>query len=460
MVQFYSTDGKYSFYENFANDETKLKELQENIKLAKDELEIAKSNTYKVLQQKQNSNSNLEKINKELKTTITKLEVVISELEYRQEEAILNNTKAKKNKVDLEKQLTILSKNLDKSILKLNHEKENYKKILTKYNLANENKLMIDDLIKNHQLKTNELEALIIKEKNDVDILIKQKDNASDNVNSKEKALVTAIAEVKKAKADKDVISIKLDKENNEYQKMDKTISKLREKVIQAHNNLSEKTLYLEILNGSLDESAAKLEKSKIDNNKIISMKKLKQADIEEYKLIKESQEKELILIEKKQKSLDAYKELLIAKKNKFESDYNSTEEQHNSALEYEKVASDNYNNSLNSLNNLEIKKDILLENNIINSIESQLSSDKKDDKINDLEILKQKQKLEIAEKNEKEAVIGRKIEQDKLNKLDVVEKFTDIYEYNKGEDCTISIITILLIIILSGYLTGIIKRK
>jgi len=71
-----------------------------------------------------------------------------------------------------------------------------------------------------------------------------------------------------------------------------------------------------------------------------------------------------------------------------------------------------------------------------------------------------QKQKLEIAEKNEKEAVIGRKIEQDKLNKLDVVEKFTDIYEYNKGEDCTISIITILLIIILSGYLTGIIKRK
>ena len=326
--------------------------------------------------------------------------------------------------------------------------------------MANDNKLNIDNFIEDHNSKTVLLENKIVKEKNDVDILIKKRDIADTIISSKEKALVNAIAEVKKAKADKDVISIQLDKENDEYKTIDKTISKLRETVIQAYNNLSEKTLYLEILNGSLDESAAKLEKSKINKNKIESQKKIMEADLEEYKLIKKSQEKEMVLIEKKQNSLDAYKELLIAKKDKFETEYKTTKEKHNSTLISEKIATDNYNNALKSLNDLEIKKDTLLENNIINSIESQLSNEKKDDEINKLKILKQQQILDIAKKNEKEAVIDRQLEQQKLSKLDNTEKFTNTYEYNKGEDCTISIITILLIIILAGYYTGIIKKN
>ena len=462
MVQFYSTDGKYSFYENFANEENdiKLKELKENIKIAENELDVAKNNTYKALQQKESTISNLQKINKELKTTISNLEVVISELELKKEEAIINNKNAKDNKKKLEEQLNGLSKKLSESTLKLQQEKKNYDTTLSDFNLANDNKLNIDKFIEDHNSKTVLLENKIVKEKNDVDILIKKRNIADTIISSKEKDLVNAIAEVKKAKADKDVISIQLDKENDEYKTIDKTISKLRETVIQAYNNLSEKTLYLEILNGSLDESAIKLEKSKINKNKIESQQKIMEADLEEYKLIKKSQEKELVLIEKKQNSLDAYKELLIAKKDKFETEYKTTKEKHNSTLISEKIATDNYNNALKSLNDLEIKKDTLLENNIINSIESQLSNEKKDDEINKLKIKKQKQILDIAKKNEKDAVIDRQLEQQKLSKLDITEKFTNSYEYNKGEDCTISMITIILIIIFAGYYTGIIKKK
>jgi myosin protein heavy chain len=462
MVQFYSTDGKYSFYENFANEENdiKLKELKENIKIAENELDVAKNNTYKALQQKESTISNLQKINKELKTTISNLEVVISELELKKEEAVINNKNAKDNKKKLEEQLNGLSKKLSESTLKLQQEKKNYDTTLSDFNLANDNKLNIDKFIEDHNSKTVLLENKIVKEKNDVDILIKKRNIADTIISSKEKDLVNAIAEVKKAKADKDVISIQLDKENDEYKTIDKTISKLRETVIQAYNNLSEKTLYLEILNGSLDESAIKLEKSKINKNKIESQQKIMEADLEEYKLIKKSQEKELVLIEKKQNSLDAYKELLIAKKDKFETEYKTTKEKHNSTLISEKIATDNYNNALKSLNDLEIKKDTLLENNIINSIESQLSNEKKDDEINKLKIKKQKQILDIAKKNEKDAVIDRQLEQQKLSKLDITEKFTNSYEYNKGEDCTISMITIILIIIFAGYYTGIIKKK
>lgn len=462
MVQFYSTDGKYSFYENFANEENdiKLKELKENIKIAENELDVAKNNTYKALQQKESTISNLQKINKELKTTISNLEVVISELELKKEEAVINNKNAKDNKKKLEEQLNGLSKKLSESTLKLQQEKKNYDTTLSDFNLANDNKLNIDKFIEDHNSKTVLLENKIVKEKNDVDILIKKRNIADTIISSKEKDLVNAIAEVKKAKADKDVISIQLDKENDEYKTIDKTISKLRETVIQAYNNLSEKTLYLEILNGSLDESAIKLEKSKINKNKIESQQKIMEADLEEYKLIKKSQEKELVLIEKKQNSLDAYKELLIAKKDKFETEYKTTKEKHKSTLISEKIATDNYNNALKSLNDLEIKKDTLLENNIINSIESQLSNEKKDDEINKLKIKKQKQILDIAKKNEKDAVIDRQLEQQKLSKLDITEKFTNSYEYNKGEDCTISMITIILIIIFAGYYTGIIKKK
>ena len=464
MVQFYSTDGKYSFYENFSNEETdsKIKEATENIKNAENELDVAKSNTYKALQQKHSAVSNLEKINKELDKTIKELDIVIQNLELKKEEALRENVLAEeeKNKLNIVKQQIL--KDLEESEKELSNKIAVYDETLKEYNSHNENKKTIDDLIKNHQLETKELENRILKEQNDVKIATEESNNASLVHDAKQKAVVEAIAEEEKAKADKEVMAASLEKEKQQYEALEKNIDILRDKVIIAHANLSDKTLELEVLKGLLNEAQKNLSKSQSDKNRLDAEKNIIQARVSEHNSIKLAQEKELDLIKKKQNSLRAQEILFNAHKEKYEAEYKVAQGIHESAQVSQKEATDKYNYAVDNLNTLKNNKAEVLESNIIDSIQGQLSKEQEEEELKKSLLLEQQEKLKIAKENEQKAVLKREVEEGKIKELQEIntEKFTNTYEYNKGEDCMISIITILLIIIFAGYFLGITKKK
>ena len=465
MVQFYSTDGKYSFYENFSDEDTdaKIQEATENMNKAKEELDIAKNNAYEALKLRQNSEKNLNTINEELDKTIKELDIVIENLQIKRQKALEDNILAEeeKNKLNIVKEQIL--KDLEESNKELASKNSIYEETLKEYNSHNENKNTIDDLIKNHEKETKELEKRILKEQNDVKIATEESNRASLIHDAKQKAVVEAIAEEEKAKADKEVMAASLVKEKQEYDALEKNIDILREQVIIAHSNLSEKTLELEVLKGLLDEAQKNLNNSQSEKNRLNAEKNIIQARISEHNSIKLAQEKELDLIKKKQNSLQAQEILFNAHKEKYEAEYKVAQEIHQTAEVSHKEASDKYNNAVNNLNTLKNNKAEKLEDNIITSIEDQLLKDNEEKELKESLLLEQQEKLRIAKENEQKAVQDRQIEEDKVKELqetNTTERFTNTYEYNKGEDCMISIIVILLIIIFAGYYSGIIKRK
>lgn len=461
MVQFYSTDGKYSNIETFASD-SDIKSAQEEENIAKSELDQAKKKVYDALQSKQITEKNLDDIKKKLEKTIKDLDSLVEQSRINREQAIEDAAKATSEKNAAIEELKKLQDQLLESQNKNQQDQKEYENILQNHAQANEDKEILKKFIGENNFSQEDRNKLLKKEADDIERAQKISEEKKLIVEEKEKAVNVALASEEKAIAERATAFTQLEKEELDYVNLENRIEQLREEVKKSYASLKEKTVAVAVLKGRLDEAGAKAEKSRAEAEKLEADKNILRALVNEEEAQKEAQEKELELIRKKEVSLSADKTLLIAEREKATAVFNAAKQAHYAAIITETEANKKFDSAKSNHTNLITEKDENLKDSILGAITQKTELEKAEKELQDIALKEQQEKLKIAKDAEEAAEQKRKKEEEELKKLleQGVDHFSNTYEYNKGEDCFTTIIVIMIIILIAGLYTGIIKRK
>ena len=225
MVQFYSTDGKYSNIETFASDYD-IKNAQEEENKAKTELDQAKKNVYDALQSKQISEKNLNDIKNKLEKTIKELDSLVEQSRINREQAIEDAAKASSDKDAALEELKKLQDQLLESQTRNEQAQKEYENILQSHAQANEDKETLKKFIEENNLSQEDRNKLLKKEADDVERAQKISEEKKLIVEEKEKAVSVAIAAEEKAIAERATAFTQLEKEELDYVNLENRISK------------------------------------------------------------------------------------------------------------------------------------------------------------------------------------------------------------------------------------------
>ena len=277
---------------------------------------------------------------------------------------------------------------------------------------------------------------------------------------AKEAAVAAAVAAEQNAIAERVVAFTQLEKEKKDLDNLNNSIDEKRELVKKSYADLKEKSISVQVLEGRLSEAEAKKQQAKAENDKLIAHTNILKSEVNREKSIKESQEQQLKLINAKEQQLSAEKTLLIAEKDKVQAEFDAARDAHQAAVTIENEAKNKFEIASNNLDSLKNQKDENLKDSILDAVSAQRSAEEKAKELREIALKEHKEKLKVAIENEELAEKNRKEAEEALNKLNTKERFGNLYEYDKGEDCMTSIIIIMLIILFAGLYTGIIKMK